>query len=134
MTGTQLSFADFAQAQKPAEATREERAKFYCEAFKEREKKNAFSFGLDNVECMFSLLWEHFEGNWSEENGCWEMAREIAGEIIGRGCEPKIKNVKCSNEFCKWEGAENETETVVEHTREGIFERKGCPWCSSKIF
>lgn len=83
MTGTQLSFKDFAKAQ---QQDAPKRAKFYEKAFKEREKKNAYSFGLDMSESMFSLLWEYYE---KKDKQCWEVAKEIAGELIGRGCEPK---------------------------------------------
>lgn len=89
MTGTQLSFSDFAQAQMHVAPTKKERAEFYREAFKEREKKNAFSFSLDLSESMFSLLWEHYDGNLAGDTDCWEMASEVAGVIIGRGCETK---------------------------------------------
>lgn len=79
MTGTQLSFAEFAAANR-------DHAEFYKEAFKEREKKNRFSFALDLSESMFSLLWEYYE---KKDKQCLTVAKEIAGELIGRGCEPK---------------------------------------------
>ena len=89
MTGTQLSFADFAQAHSTVQSAPKRdamRANFYHQAFKEHEKKNAFSFGLDLSESLFSLLWEHYE---SSSDECLEVAREIATRIIGKGCEPQ---------------------------------------------
>lgn len=92
MKQTQISFAEFAAAKRTDHG--EDRAEFYKKAFKEREKKNAFSFGLDLSGSMFSLLWEHYENKDRRQcpivaKECWKVAKEIAGEIIGRGCEPK---------------------------------------------
>lgn len=92
MTATQISFAEFAataRALAESEPTQKaERANFYREAFKEREKKNAFSFGLDLAESMFSLLLEHYDSN-DEGNECWNVTKELASRIIGKGCEPQ---------------------------------------------